>query len=105
MDDESEERGLGARLWVNVLGLAIGGALVVAVLFALLGRAWYTWGPLGAFLLLALIAIGVGYISDRRQAAAGRTLSDDPAVQQAAMTDARHRRAHEQARAERRQVP
>jgi len=63
-----DEKGLGARFWLWVVGLAIGGAIAVALLFLVIGWAWYAWGFLGAFLFFALVALAFGYFFDRRQA-------------------------------------
>jgi polyferredoxin len=66
MDDDSE-RTLGIPFWLGLLGLtivAVGGAVLIAIIF---GRLWYAWGFFGMFLIFSLGAIGFGYIYDRRE--------------------------------------
>ena len=57
---------LGGRFWLGVLGLGIGVAVAAYLIFAFIGRAWYQWGFFGMLLALAVILLGVGYVSDRR---------------------------------------
>ena len=58
---------LGARFWLGLLGICVGAVVVGAILFLLFGWAWSAFGFIGALIVLALIAIGFGYIHDRRQ--------------------------------------
>jgi hypothetical protein len=57
---------LGAKFWVAVLGIAIGGALGFILLLAIIGWAWVTFGLLGGLLFLGLVLALIGYLSDRR---------------------------------------
>jgi bacteriorhodopsin len=66
MDDDSE-RTLGISFWLGFLGLtivAMGSAVLIAIIF---GRLWYAWGFFGVSLIFSLAAIGFGYIYDRRE--------------------------------------
>jgi hypothetical protein len=57
---------LGARFWLIVLGVAVGGAVAFVLLLALLGWAWYTWGLLGAVIFFLSVLGLLAWISDRR---------------------------------------
>ena len=65
--DDSDDEGLGGRFWLKLIGLIVAGGFVVMLLFGLFGRAWYTWGMLGALIFMGLLAIGFGYAYDRRE--------------------------------------
>jgi O-antigen ligase len=67
MYDESDEEGLGGGFWLWLVGLVVGGAVAAVIIFMVMGWAWYTWGFFGAFFLLALVSLGVGFVYDRRQ--------------------------------------
>jgi hypothetical protein len=65
--DETKDGELGARFWLAVVAIAIGAAIVVLILFALVGRVWYAWGFGGLFALIIVLLLVAGYLSDRRQ--------------------------------------
>jgi hypothetical protein len=65
--DETRDRELGARFWLAVVAIAIGGGIAVLVLFALVGRVWYAWGFGGLFALIIVVLLAAGYLSDRRE--------------------------------------
>ena len=58
---------LGMKFWLTILGLAIGFVVGGLALYWLFGWAWYTYGFIAAFGLLALILCGFGYVYDRRE--------------------------------------
>ena len=58
---------LGAKFWFGLLGICVGAVAVGAILFLLFGWAWSVWGFMGAFIVLAVIALGLAYIHDRRE--------------------------------------
>lgn len=66
MGSDSDSK-LGAGFWLAVIGLGVGAVIAAAVMFKVFGWVWYTWGLLGAFLLFTLIAVGVGWVFDRRE--------------------------------------
>jgi hypothetical protein len=65
--DETRDEELGARFWLAVVAIAIGGGIAVLVLFALVGRVWYAWGFGGLFALIIVLLLAAGYLSDRRE--------------------------------------
>jgi hypothetical protein len=65
--DETRDGELGARFWLAVVAIAIGGGIAVLVLFALVGRVWYAWGFGGLFALIIVLLLAAGYLSDRRE--------------------------------------
>jgi hypothetical protein len=67
MYDDSDEEGLGAGFWLWIVGLAVGGVVVAVLIFMLMGWAWYSWGFFGAFALIALVSLAIGFVYDRRQ--------------------------------------
>ena len=62
----SNDGDLGARFWLAILGLAVGAVVAGVILFGLFGWAWYTFGFFGAFLILCAVALGFGWVVDRR---------------------------------------
>jgi hypothetical protein len=64
--DDTGDGGMGARFWLAVAAIAIGGGLAVLVLFALVGRVWYAWGFGGLFAAIIVLLLAAGYLSDRR---------------------------------------
>jgi hypothetical protein len=65
--DETRDGELGARFWLAVVAITIGGGIAVLVLFALVGRVWYAWGFGGLFALIIVLLLAAGYLSDRRE--------------------------------------
>ena len=63
MDDD----GLGWRFWLYVIGIAFAIGIGGAILFLIIGGAWYRWGAFGALALFAVLALLAGWIYDRRQ--------------------------------------
>jgi len=63
---QEESEGLGARFWLGLMGvtLAVGIGLMLALI--LFGYAWYSWGFVGAAILLIAVATGAKYLQDRR---------------------------------------
>jgi hypothetical protein len=61
------EDGLGAKFWLWIFGVVIAGIIGVVLLFVLVGKAWYSWGFLGALIVLGGLLLGAAWIHDRRQ--------------------------------------
>jgi hypothetical protein len=57
---------LGATFWLSLIGLAFAIGVGCAVTLVLIGVAWYAWGILGTFLAIAVVALVIGYVQDRR---------------------------------------
>jgi Na+/melibiose symporter-like transporter len=66
MDDDSEDT-LGMRFWLGILGLTIVAVVSGALIMVMFGRLWYAWGFFGAFIVFSLVAIGFGWLYDRRE--------------------------------------
>jgi hypothetical protein len=64
------EEKLGAKFWLWVIGVTVAAGIGVIVLFILIGRAWESWGALGALLFFGLLLLAFGWVYDRRQARA-----------------------------------
>jgi hypothetical protein len=62
---------LGAGFWFKMAGLFVVGAIVLFIFMIFLLKAIYAWGFLGAFLVLAVLALVVGWFTDRRNAGVG----------------------------------
>lgn len=58
----------GFTFWLKMAGLFVVGAIALFVLMWLFLSAIYAWGFLAAFLLLAVGALALGWIHDRRVA-------------------------------------
>ena len=60
-DDDS----LGGRFWLRVVGLIVAvTAGTIAVLY-LFGYAWYSWGLVGALVVLGAVAVAAARVMDR----------------------------------------
>jgi putative flippase GtrA len=59
---------LGASFWFKMAGLFVVGAIVLFIFTIFLLKAIYAWGILAAFLLIAVLALIVGWFVDRRNA-------------------------------------
>jgi hypothetical protein len=60
----------GAKFWWKLAGLFVVGAIVLFIVMAIVLKAIYAWGFLGAFLFLAVLALIAGWFTDRRNAGA-----------------------------------
>jgi membrane protein implicated in regulation of membrane protease activity len=58
----------GWKTWLVVAAWVIGAVIVVEGFFLLFGWAWYSWGFLGAFLVICVLALAWAYFYDRRRA-------------------------------------
>lgn len=58
---------MGGKFWLGLAGATIAGGILVLILFLLFGWAWYTFGLLGAFLVLSAILLLFGWAHDRRE--------------------------------------
>jgi hypothetical protein len=65
--EEDDESGLGAKLWLKIIGIGIAAVVAALVILFIFGRVWYAWGFFGAFLAFGVILIGIGWIYDRRE--------------------------------------
>jgi len=63
----SDENDLGGKFWLLIIGGAIACAVIGVIGLLLIGAAWARWGFLGMFLVLSLILLGIGWMSDRRE--------------------------------------
>ncbi len=58
----------GWKFWLKMAGLFVAGAIALFVFMWIFLSAIYAWGFLAAFLLLAVGALSLGWIHDRRTA-------------------------------------
>ena len=63
MDDD-----YGFRFWLKVAGLFVAGAIGLFIIAWIFLSVVYAWSFLGALLLLAVVALALGWIHDRRTA-------------------------------------
>jgi dolichol kinase len=63
MDDD-----FGFKFWLKVAGLFVAGAIGLFVVSWIFLSVIYAWSFLGALLLLAVVALSLGWIHDRRTA-------------------------------------
>ena len=64
--NEGSGMDLGGKFWLVFIGGAIACAFAGVLLFLLISGAWYRWGFLGTFLILSVILLAIGWVSDRR---------------------------------------
>jgi hypothetical protein len=64
--DEDDEKGLGGRFWLKIVGGIVVIGILVFLGILLFWRALYAWGFFGAFLVLALALLAYGWWYDRR---------------------------------------
>ncbi|MFZ0340746.1 MAG: hypothetical protein WAL31_00215 [Gaiellaceae bacterium] len=58
----------GFKFWLKVAGLFVAGAIALFVIAWIFLSVVYAWSFLGALLLLAVVALSLGWIHDRRTA-------------------------------------
>ena len=58
---------MGARFWIVFVASVIAGGILLAIIFRILGQALLHWGFFGAIILIAAVALGFGWLYDRRQ--------------------------------------
>jgi uncharacterized membrane protein YhaH (DUF805 family) len=58
----------GSRFWLKCAAVFIAGAIVLFIFTVLLLHAIYAWGIFGALVALAVIALALGWMHDRREA-------------------------------------
>ena len=61
----------GLKFWLKVAGLFVAGAICLFVVAWIFLSVVYAWSFLGALLLLAVAALALGWIHDRRTAGHG----------------------------------
>lgn len=59
---------LGASFWFKMAGLFVVGAIALFIFLFIFLKAIYAWGFLAALLVLAVLALVVGWSVDRRNA-------------------------------------
>jgi hypothetical protein len=59
--------GLGGTFWLGLVGACIALGIGLLVGFAVIDRAAYRWGFIGALAVLAVVLLVFGWIYDRRQ--------------------------------------
>jgi hypothetical protein len=57
---------LGMGFWLKLAGIFVAGAIILFILTLLLLHAVYAWGLFGALLVLAALALLMGWLYDRR---------------------------------------
>ncbi len=65
---QMDDQGLGFSFYAKLAGLAVAIGFAVLIVVLILWRAVYAWGFLGMFIFLALVLLGFGWVTDRRQA-------------------------------------
>jgi uncharacterized membrane protein len=65
MDDDD---GLGFGFWAKGAGIFVLGAIALFICMMIFLHAIYAWGILGALIALAVVALSIGWIHDRREA-------------------------------------
>jgi general stress protein CsbA len=63
-----DEEGLGFGFYAKMAGVVIGAGIAGLILMLILTRAAYAWGFFGAFLLIAVVLLAIGWLYDRREA-------------------------------------
>ena len=63
MDDD-----YGFKFWLKIAGLFVLGAIALFVFMWIFLTAIYAWGFLAAMLVLAVVALALGWLHDRRNA-------------------------------------
>ena len=61
------DRAVGGRFWLGMIAAIVGIGIAAAIVFALIGAAVIAWGVLGAFIVLGGLALGIGWLYDRRR--------------------------------------
>lgn len=59
---------MGGKFWLGVVGVTILCGLAGFIGFLLIAEAWYRWGFLAMFLVIAGFALLAGWLVDRRNA-------------------------------------
>jgi Mn2+/Fe2+ NRAMP family transporter len=58
---------LGSHFWLKFAGVCIVGAIILLLFTVLLLKAAYAWGIFGALVAVAVIALALGWMHDRRE--------------------------------------
>jgi uncharacterized membrane protein len=61
------DRTVGGRFWLGMIATIVGIGIAAAIVFLLIGAALVTWGVLGAFIVFGGLALGIGWLYDRRR--------------------------------------
>ena len=74
--NEGSDMDLGGKFWLLAIGGAIACGIAGLLLFLFIGNAWARWGFLGMFLFMSAVALGIGWIVDRRSQKRYESLGD-----------------------------
>ncbi len=68
--------GLGTKGWLAFIGGVIGLGIAGLLLMVFISGAWYRWGILGTFLIIAAILLAIAWFVDRRAKKSYEALDD-----------------------------
>jgi 4-hydroxybenzoate polyprenyltransferase len=57
----------GGKFWLKLIGGVIACAIATVIIFIVLGSVWYSWGFLGALVVLAIVFGTMGWMHDKRE--------------------------------------
>jgi membrane protein implicated in regulation of membrane protease activity len=58
---------IGTRGWLTIIGITLAACIGGAIVFLIIGAAWYAWGAIGALAFVFLVLGGWAWFYDRRQ--------------------------------------
>jgi hypothetical protein len=67
MNDERDDNGFGGGFWLRFIGVMLAIVIAAWIFFLFLGWVWGTWGFLASVIAFVAIAVGAGYLYDRRE--------------------------------------
>jgi bacteriorhodopsin len=56
-----------SKFWIGMFAVIVGVCVGGALLFLLLGWAWYTWGPIMAIIIVFFIVFVIAQLVNRRR--------------------------------------
>ena len=59
---------MGGRFWIALIASIAGISIAAGIVFLLVGAAIIAWGVLGAFVVIAGVALAIAWVYDRRRA-------------------------------------
>ena len=57
---------LGWKFWAGFVGLTLAAGVGAVICFVLFGKAWESWGFLGAIIAVGAVFLGIAWVHDRR---------------------------------------